>query len=295
MYKRTIAATFAAATILVGCLAIAQESRPNPTTQHNPSTQPDSSSLTAQLAELRAAMAKLESSLNAEHTSKNASDGSQNVAVGMKMMRMGMDMMGGGKKSSGMSMGMMKKKSKSGGMGMMSGGGIKMGNDQQTTGSMGMGKNKGMGMGKKMMGMKMMGDMGASVDKTAHDVSALPGFPGASHIYHIGATGFFVDHADHLELSEEQLKTLNTIREGETLKQSSVGRQIDELEQELWVLTSADQPNAAGIEEKIREIGTLTAEKRISFIRSVGRAAITLSKDQIGRLKGEPASDEHNH
>ena len=28
--------------------------------------------------------------------------------------------------------------------------------------------------------------------------SALPGFPGQSHLYHIGATGFFLDHPEHI-------------------------------------------------------------------------------------------------
>jgi hypothetical protein len=43
--------------------------------------------------------------------------------------------------------------------------------------------------------------------------SALPGFPAASHIYHIGATGFFLDHAQHINLSAEQQVQLNKIKE----------------------------------------------------------------------------------
>ncbi|MBB5054983.1 hypothetical protein HNQ36_004994 [Afipia massiliensis] len=37
----------------------------------------------------------------------------------------------------------------------------------------------------------------------------LPGFPGASHIYHVGATGFYLEYADKLGLSTQQRTSLN--------------------------------------------------------------------------------------
>ena len=36
--------------------------------------------------------------------------------------------------------------------------------------------------------------------------SVLPGVPGVLHFYHIGATGFFLDHQEHIQLSVEQKK-----------------------------------------------------------------------------------------
>ena len=50
---------------------------------------------------------------------------------------------------------------------------------------------KGMEMG--MKGREMMGGKGMAGMKTP---AALPAFPGTSHIYHIGATGFFLDHPE---------------------------------------------------------------------------------------------------
>lgn len=286
MYKQTALTLLVAIGLLfVHGELLAQETKPRASGSHSTHQADNEPDLQAQLAELRAALAKLEAALEMDHngTSETMAMSDSSMGMGMKMMRMGMDMMGHGMKSGGMSMGMMKKKSDGGmkmGMGMMSGGGMKMG-----------------GMHKKgSMGMGMMGDMGASADTTVHEVSALPGFPGASHIYHIGATGFFTDHAKHLALSDEQQRKLNDEREAETLRQSTMERQLEELEQELWVLTSADQPDAKQVEAKIRAIEKLRGDKRLSFIRAVGRAAKALTEEQVELLKGEPSSEtQHKH
>ncbi len=52
-------------------------------------------------------------------------------------------------------------------------------------------------MGQMMMGMSKMGPAQTTG-------SELPGFPGQSHLYHVGATGFFLDHASMLNLTSEQ-------------------------------------------------------------------------------------------
>lgn len=166
------------------------------------------------------------------------------------------------------------------GMGMMSGDGMggmgmNMGNDSKKSMSM-MGQNKGMGQ---------------------MPISALPGFPGGSHIYHIGSTGFFLDHPQHITLSLEQQTTLNSIKEKSMLGQTTFDRWIDAGEQELWVLTSAEAPEAAKIEAKVRETEKLRGDKRIAFIRDVGQAAGVLTEKQrktlIGLLPAEHATSSH--
>lgn len=142
----------------------------------------------------------------------------------------------------------------------------------------------GMGMG--MMGgemgmMKGMMRMGAMPR-----MSGLPGFPGASHIYHIGATGFFLDHPSHITLTPEQQAQLNQIRESALLEQATLQRQIDQAEQELWQLTASDTPDAAKIEAKAREIAKLQADQRIAFIHAVGKAAGALTEEQRKQLTG---------
>src|SRR6266496_2679602 len=116
--------------------------------------------------------------------------------------------------------------------------------------------------------------------------SALPGFPGASHLYHIGATGFFLDHADHIALSTEQQVALNKIKEQALLSKSSTERQIEQAEQELATLTSSDQPDLKKIEAKVRDIAKLGSDQRIAFIKAVGEAAKLLTPDQQKMLTG---------
>lgn len=131
----------------------------------------------------------------------------------------------------------------------------------------------------------MMGQMGAAQPAAAMP-SALPGFPGASHLYHVGATGFFLDYSAALKLTTNQQAALNAIKEKSIASQASAQRQIDQAEQELWILTSSDQPDSLALEAKVREIENLQGEQRIAFIRAVGEAARMLTDDQRAALLG---------
>jgi Spy/CpxP family protein refolding chaperone len=116
--------------------------------------------------------------------------------------------------------------------------------------------------------------------------SRLPGFPGASHLYHVGATGFFLDHPQHLVLSADQQARLNRIREQAALDRATMQRRIDEAEQELWTLTGADSPDGGRIEAVVRSIERLRGDQRLLHIRAVGDAAQVLTPAQQGALLG---------
>jgi hypothetical protein len=187
--------------------------------------------------------------------------------------------------SSGMSsMGMTGMK---GGMGMMNMGGGSMAASSETTdGGIGMGGMGMMQMGKMKMA-SMMGKspmMGGMQGMTGS--APLPGFPGASHLYHLGATGFFLDHGSHISLTTEQTAALNKIREMAALATSKSDRAIEEAEEKLWKLTSSGQPDISAIQSQVEEISKLQADKRIAFIRSVGEAAKLLTEDQRKSLTG---------
>ncbi len=182
--------------------------------------------------------------------------GAQPGGAGMGMDQMMMGGMGGG--ASG------------GGMGGMSGGGGGMGMD---------GMMKMMGMGNMPMG-------GAGSPAAMAMPSALPGFPGASHIYHVGATGFFLDHPEHITLTVEQQTALSQKKEQALLQQAEFQRKAAQAEQELWVLTAADQPDAMAIDKKVQEIAKLQGDQRVAFIRAVGEAAKVLTDDQRKELTG---------
>lgn len=240
--------------------------------------------LAHQLSALREKVATLEVQLSQGGGSTGMEMSSQTPAAGMEGMG-GMDkkmgMMGGmgsdsNGSSGGMSMGGM------GGMGMMNMSGM---------GMMQMDKMKMAG----MMGMKpMMGGM-----QGMGGSPPLPGFPGASHLYHLGSTGLFLDHDSHIRLTTEQTAALNRISEQNALAASASERSIEKAEEELWQLTSSDQPDISAIQSKVEEIAKLEAEKRIAFIRSVGEAAKLLSEDQRKSLTGfappAPAMEGMNH
>ena len=149
------------------------------------------------------------------------------------------------------------------------------------------GMSGGMGMDKmEMAGMMGTMGMGWMVGGNAMPQSALPGFPGASHLYHIGATGFFLDHPQHIALTTQQQAALNQAKEQAALSKSTADRAVKQAEQELWMLTAADQPDAAKIEAKLAEIGKLRADERLSFIRAVGDASKILTDEQRKILTG---------
>ena len=159
--------------------------------------------------------------------------------------------------------------SPSGGMGGMSG-----------ASSSGMGGGCCMGSMGQAPGSGSAGASGMSMQTN------LPGFPGSSHIYHVGATGFYLEYADKLGLSTQQRTSLNEIKQRALVDQSNQQRKIDEAEQALWLQMAADQPDATSVEAKIREIEKLRADQRLNFIRNVGDAAKVLTDDQRKMVLG---------
>lgn len=183
-------------------------------------------------------------------------------------------------------MAMMDEMSQSGGMsGQMKGtdsmsGGMRR---PEMSGMSGMSGSNRRGAGE--MGMGSMG-MAPGAGSSMTMPSALPGFAGASHLYHIGATGFFLDYADKLSFAVDQTTALNTIKQRALSEQSAAQRKIDEAEQALWLATAADQPDAAAIEAKLREIEKLRSDMRLAFIRAVGESAKVLTAEQRKMVLG---------
>lgn len=229
--------------------------------------------LNAKVARLEAAVAKIAPPSGMAGMSTGSGKSGMSGMMDMDMMMGGM----GGKKK-GM-----------GGMGMM-------GMDNMMGGMSGMSGMSGPGMGMMddmdMMGMMGMGSMGGTKGMKMKMAAALPGFPGASHIYHIGATDFFLDHPEHITLSTEQQVKLNAAKQKAVTDKANAQRKIEEAEQQLWELTAADQPDAAKIDAKVREIEKLRGDQRLAFIRSVGEAAKVLTDDQRKILLGhaQPAA-----
>lgn len=116
--------------------------------------------------------------------------------------------------------------------------------------------------------------------------ASLPGIPGATHLYHVGSTGFFLDHPQHVTLTTEQRTALNRIKEKASLDRANSDRRIEDAEQDLWLLTAADTPDAGKIEARIGAIEKLRGDQRLASIRAVGEASKVLTSDQVAALLG---------
>ena len=134
-------------------------------------------------------------------------------------------------------------------------------------------------------GMNMAGRAATPAPNMARSMSSLPGVPGASHLYHIGSTGFFLDQPQ-LSLTPQQQSALNAIKERALLERGNTERRIEQGEQELWSLTAADQPDATKIQAKAREIEQARTNQRLAFIQAVGEATKVLAPEQRSRLLG---------
>lgn len=279
--------------------------------------------LAQQVRELQGKVAALEAALRERYPTMGRMSGMGASSGGMQGM--GMGMMGRQGTETGQPMGSMQSGQGMSGMRMMQGMGAGMMDDMDMgmmggmsgaggmAGMSGMGMMRGMGGGMGTMdtdmtemmgqnpagnGMGRMGGMGRMRGMGGMSLpSALPGFPGASHLYHIGATDFFLDHPQHITLTTEQQTTLNQIKERALLAKADSQRKIDQAEQELWELTSADQPDATKIEAKVREIEKLRGDQRLAFIRVVGEAAQVLTPEQVQSLSGQapPAGQPATH
>lgn len=267
------------ATVLIFCGAVnsfsqapmAPMGRPAPTTPGGQNKQ-----LTEQIAEMRAEIARLQAAVDQTGTG-NKSNASPPMQMGAKK---GMGMMGG--EMGGMMQGMKGMEGEMGGMGTM-----------PPAGGM-TAPAKAMGMCcMGMMGMPPGGNAGMNAPATTPPMagmsgssSAMPGQPGASHLLHIGSTGFFLNHTQHITLTADQRSKLNRLKERAMLDQASEQRKIDQAEQEVYSLTGADQADTSKIQSKISEIEKRRSEQRMNFIHAVREASNVLTHEQHQALMG---------
>lgn len=278
----------------------------NPHTQHTDSQATTDQSLADQVQQLREQINQLQQTVQQQGTQRSSPAASPAVRsqaspamgggmpaapmsgemagmpmsemAGMPMQEMGKMMQEMGKPMQEMGMNMQQA-----GMNME-----KMGMNMEKRG---MGEMGGMtGSSSTASGAGAMGNMSAAPQATRQTASrsVLPGFPGASHLYHIGSTGFFLDHPSHISLTSDQQARLNRIKEKATLDNTAAQRRIDEGEQKLWTLTAADQPDQAAIAAQAKAIEGLRTDQRLAYIRAVGEAAQVLTEQQRQALLGSP-------
>ena len=307
MRRRWVVSTAVGALALGSWAAVSSaqsstDASPQPRRVQGAGPQAQDQTLTKQLDELRAQVARLQAELERQQQGSAATPGAPAGAptsggmsdqpgmrmgemgirmgeMGMKMGEMGMSSGGGMMDMDKGEMGMPPEGMKTGEMGKMgsqaSGSTTTSGGMQMGSGSSGGGTQSGAG------GMRM----GGPAARPGRSTSALPGVPGASHLYHIGSTGFFLDQS-RITLTTEQQAALNRIKERAVLERSTTERTIEQAEQELWTLTGADQPDATKVQTKLKEIEQLRTNQRMAFIRSVGEASNVLTPEQRNTVLG---------
>jgi Spy/CpxP family protein refolding chaperone len=245
--------------------------RPAPTNSGSQNRQ-----LADQIAEMRAEIARLQAAVDKTGVG-DKSNANQPMPMGSGK---GMGMMDG--EMSGKMQGRKRMEGEMSGMSAMPpGGGMKA-------------PAKAMGMCcMGMMGMPPSGNSGMStpppppaMSGMSGPSSAMPGQPGESHLLHIGSTGFFLNHSQHIMLTGDQKTKLNRLKEKALVEQASAQRKIDQAEQELYSLTGADQVDTSRIQAKVAEIEKLRTEQRMDFIHAVMNATNVLSHDQHQALMG---------
>ncbi|MBA5865042.1 MAG: periplasmic heavy metal sensor [Nitrospira sp. CR1.1] len=285
--------------LLAGSLAMPILAAKTAHADHPAAQATDNQALADQIQQLQQQVATLQAILQKQNRQRRSSamgsGGTMSGGGKMTMMDDDMSQMGGMSSGGSSGTGMMDMEDE-GEMAGMSPGGKSSGG-----GSMGMmeGEMGGMSSGGNMK-MCCMGEMGgmmggmrsSGMGGMKRSSSAMPGQPGASHLYHVGSTGFFLDHAKHIALTPEQKTTLNRLKEKALLDRATQQRRIDGAEQELYMLTGADQPDVAQIQAKIAELEKLRADQRMNFIRAVGEAAKVLTHDQHRTLLGTMTSKQ---
>lgn len=289
--------------LILGTLAVSvleAQAQKSPPVQNAAAQTTDNQALADQIQQLQQQVAILQAIIQKQNTQRRggAMGSSRKMGGGKMAMDDDMNQMGGMSSGGSGGMGMMGQEGEMAGFsseGMSSGGSGGMGMDRGMMGEGGMGGISA----EKEMGMCCMGEMGGMREGmrrsgmgAMRSSSTMPGQPGASHLYHIGSTGFFLDHATHIALTSEQKRALNRLKEKALLDRTTQQRRIDQAEQELYMLTGADQPDTTQIQAKIAEIEKLRTDQRMTFIRAVGEATNILTHDQHQALLGTMTSNQ---
>ncbi len=240
----------------------------------------------AQITQLQQQVVQLQAALKQSKATKNAT---QSAPMGGAKPAMGMGDDGG--EMGGMAPGAAKPpmapmKDEMGGMGGMDkmtppAGRMKGGSAAPMPPPGCCGMSMGMPMAKGGMADDKMGNMpsGAATPMKAKPMAA-PKMTEAPHLLHIGAKDFFLDHQQHLGITPDQKAQLESIKSDSANQKSTSQGQIDRAQQQLWQLTSADQPNNADIDSKVQEVAQLRGAEQVAFIHSVSAASNVLTPEQ---------------
>ena len=250
--------------------------------QAQPDAAAQSQDTQTQINQLKQQVAQLQAALKQSKASKPASTkgsmGATKPAMGMEDDSSEM----GGMPSGGAKSPMTPMKDDAGEMGAMAppGGAMKDGSaaPMPAPGCCGMSMGKPMPKSGGMADDKMSGMSGGGMPSKGS--STMPKTVEAPHLLHVGAKDFFLDHAQHIGLTHDQRTSLMKFKSDAVQQKAASQKKIGLAEQELWQLTSADQPNTADIDKKVQEVAKLRADQQMAFIHAVSAASDVLTPEQ---------------
>jgi Spy/CpxP family protein refolding chaperone len=255
--------------------------------QAQPDAAAQSQDTQEQITQLKEQVAKLQAALQAKKAKKT---GSGKASMGAADPAMGMEgessEMGGMSAGSGKSAAPMNDDMDEDDAMAPAAGAMKSGDAKPMAGSgccgMSMGKPmaKAPGMGDDKMGGMSAGKMPSKGSKAMSGMKTAE----APHLLHVGAKDFYLDHAQQIGLTPEQKTDLEKIKAGAVQQKVASQKQIDVAEQELWQLTSADQPDSAQIDTKVQEIAKSKADQQVTFIHAVSSASDVLTMEQRAKV-----------
>jgi Spy/CpxP family protein refolding chaperone len=250
--------------------------------QAQPDTATQARDTQAQINQLKQQVAQLQAALQQSKAKKPASTkgsmGATKPAMGMEDDSSEM----GGMSSRGAKSPMAPMKDDMDEMGAMatSGGAMKDGSatPMAAPGCCGMSMGKPMPKSGGMADDKMGGMSGSGMPSKGS--TTMSKTAEAPHLLHVGAKNFFLDHAQHIGLTHDQRTSLMKFKSDAVQQKAASQKKIDVAEQELWQLTSADQPDTVDIDKKIQEIAKLRADQQMAFIHAVSAASDVLTPEQ---------------
>ena len=101
-------------------------------------------------------------------------------------------------------------------------------------------------------------------------------------------TGFFLEQAEALSLTEEQIVSLKAIRSDYRKDVIQIGGRFRTLQVDIYDLLSEQEVPLSTLEEKIRQQGKLRTEQELAYVRALSKAREVLTTDQLNTLSAQP-------
>jgi Spy/CpxP family protein refolding chaperone len=100
-----------------------------------------------------------------------------------------------------------------------------------------------------------------------------------------GTVSFYIQNAEAIGLSDDQVAKLKTIRQGFRAASARLNVEMETAEEQYHDLLQADTVNFSEAEAKAKLLGSLEQQMRTEFARAIAEGKKVLTADQMKRAK----------